>query len=243
MEELKKSSDIPKTLWEAPLACVIIGKEEEQVQEKEQKQGEIENEIDTGNSNNRHGNGNIVMYANVAALETVGLRPDQFEQLLAMKDMGSGEWKVPEKVTKFIDLPSSMNGNKGYESGYQKKIIKGGPASTETDLIDIRIENAQRWKLDKNALVDGKFVTETLGVVYVWDSWWEGGDTLCKPGGVRDVDVNLNISDMEDKVKAQGEIIRELKEVQGFGNKDPEVADAVKELLRLKALFEELVSN
>lgn len=252
MEELKKSSDIPKTLWDAPLACVIIGKEQER--EREQEQGENENENDTGNSN-RYGNGNIVMYANVAALETVGLRPDQFEQLLAMKDPGSGEWKVSEKVTKVIDLPCSMNGNKAYESGYQKKIIKGKTAlvststdaDTETDLAEInasiRIENAQRWKLEKSALVDGKFVTETLGVAYAWDSWWEGDDTLCRPGGVREVDVKLNISEMKEKIKAQGEIIRELKEVQGFENKDPEVADAVKELLRMKSLFEELVGN
>ena len=258
-EELRKSSDIPKTLWDAPVACVIVGKEQEQ------ERGENENENSTGGSN-RHGNGNgngsIIMYANVAALETVGLQPGQFEQLIAMKDPGSGEWKVSEKVTKVIDLPCSMNGDKAYESGYQKKIIKGGtpsvststPAETETDLVDIntsiRIENAQRWKIEKNALVDGKFVTESLGVAYAWNSWWEGDDTLCRPGGVREVDSKLKISEKQEKVnaqgekiKAQGEIIRELKEVQGFGNKDPEVADAVKELLRLKALLEELVSD
>jgi len=215
-EELGRSSDVPKTLWNAPLACVIVGEDHG------------EGEVST--------TGSMIQYANVAALETIGLQPDQFEQLLATKDPKSGEWEVSDNVKKFIDLPSSMKGDKSYESGYKKKMIKGGE-----DVVDISIENAQRWKLEKSALIDGKFVTETLGVAYTWNSWVEGDDTLCSPGGVREL--NIYISDIEEKIKVQGGVIRELKEVQGLGNKDPEVSDAVQELLRLKALLEEVSSK
>lgn len=216
-EEIGKSSDVPKTLWNAPVACVIVGEE-------------------TGAA----AAGPVIQYANIAALETVRLKQDQFEQLLATKDPESGEWKVSEKVDTFIDLPSVMKGDKAYEGGYKKKMIT---ANTDADAasVDITIEGAQRWKLEKSALIDGKFVTETIGVAYAWNSWVEGEDTLCRPGGVREV--NINIDDLEENVKAQGEVIRELKEVQGFGNKDPEVSDAVLELLRLKALLEEAVAS
>ena len=65
-EDLRASTDIPKTLWNAPVACVIIG------------------DADADG---------MIQYENVAALETVGLQPDQFDQLLATKDpeqVGSG---------------------------------------------------------------------------------------------------------------------------------------------------------
>jgi len=228
-EEIRKSSDVPKTLWNAPVACVIIGEES----------GDADGDGDAATT---AAAGPVIQYANIAALETVGLKPDQFEQLLATKDPESGEWKVSEKVDTFIDLPSVMKGDKAYESGYKKKMIKAN-ANTNTNAasVDVTIESAQRWKLEKSALIDGKFVTETIGVAYAWNSWVEGEDTLCRPGGVREV--NIDIGDIEEKIKAQGEVIRDLKEVQGFGNKDPEVSDAVQELLRLKALLEEVVAS
>jgi len=214
-EDLRASTDIPKTLWNAPVACVIIG--------------------DEGSSSvNTDG---MIWYANVAALETVGLQPDQFDQLLATKDPASGEWKLSESVQKSMDLPSSMKGDKTYESGYKKKIVRGGDAVTGagTSAVDISIENGQRWRLEKSSLIDGKFVTETIGVAYAWNSWLEGEDIICSPGGIRET--NINIDDIKEKIKSQSEIIRELKEVQGFANKNPEVVDAVQELLRLKALL------
>ena len=207
-EDLRASTDIPKTLWNAPVACVIVG------------------DADADG---------MIQYANIAALETVGLQPDQFDQLLATKDPASGEWKLSESVHKSMDLPSSMNGDKAYESGYKKKIIRGGGADTGAGAVDICIENGQRWRLEKSALIDGKFVTETIGVAYAWNSWLEGEDTICSPGGIRET--NINVDEIEEKIKSQGEIIRELKEVQGFTNKSPEVVDAVQELLRLKALL------
>jgi hypothetical protein len=211
-EDLKRSSDIAKTLWNAPIACVVVGKSD-------------------GDE------ANLIQYANTAALETVGLTADQFEQLLATKDPETGEWKNAESVKKKLDLPSVMKGDKAYEGGYKKKMIKG----SEDGQPDITIENAQRWRLEKSALIDGKFVTETLGVAYAWSNWLEGEDTLCSPGGIREV--NIDVGELEEKIKAQAALIRELKEVQGFGNKDPEVIDAVEELLDLKALLEEVTSN
>ena len=65
-KDLRASTDIPKILWNAPVACVIIG------------------DADADG---------MIQYANIAALETVGLQPDQFDQLLATKDpeqVGSG---------------------------------------------------------------------------------------------------------------------------------------------------------
>eukprot|EP00554_Chaetoceros_debilis_P005172 CAMPEP_0194085500 /NCGR_PEP_ID=MMETSP0149-20130528/17647_1 /TAXON_ID=122233 /ORGANISM="Chaetoceros debilis, Strain MM31A-1" /LENGTH=332 /DNA_ID=CAMNT_0038768393 /DNA_START=95 /DNA_END=1093 /DNA_ORIENTATION=- len=225
-EEIRKSSDVPKTLWNAPVACVIVGDES----------GDGGEDGDAAEATTA---GPVIQYANIAALESVGLKPDQFEQLLATKDPESGEWKVSGKVDKFIDLPSVMKGDKAYESGYKKKMVKAN--ADDAASVDITIESAQRWKLEKSALINGKFVTETLGVAYAWNSWVEGEDTLCRPGKVREV--NIDTGDIEDKIKAQGEVIRELKEVQGFGNKDPEVSDAVQELLRLKALLEEVVAS
>ena len=44
--------------------------------------------------------------------------------------------------------------------------------------------------------------------------------------------------EVQEKIDAQASVVRDLKE-DGKGNKDPEVMDAVAELLRLKALLEE----
>ena len=66
----------------------------------------------------------MIQYVSVAALVTVGLQLDQFDQFLATKDPASGEWKLSESgAQKSMDLPNSMNGDKTYESGYKKHII------------------------------------------------------------------------------------------------------------------------
>ena len=80
-------------------------------------------------------------------------------------------------------------------------------------------------------------MTETIGVTYAWNSWLEGEDKICSPpGGIRETNIHVDHG-IEEKIKSQGETIREHKEVQGFTNKSPEVVDAVQELLRLKALL------
>uniref|UniRef100_A0A6U3Q5K3 WHEP-TRS domain-containing protein n=2 Tax=Ditylum brightwellii TaxID=49249 RepID=A0A6U3Q5K3_9STRA len=215
-EELKGTPDLPKALWNAPVACVVVVNGAEKEQEG----------ISAANS--------IVQYANIAALETFGFQPDQFDQLISSKDPESGEWKTPQNdVAKGLNFPSSMNGDNIYQSDYKKKVLRADP--------DISIKNAHRWRLEKSSLIGGKFVTESIGVAYAWNSWLEGEDTLCRPGGFREV--KMDTAELEQKIKTQGEAIRELKEVQGFGNKDKQVVDAVQELLRMKALLEEVTSS
>lgn len=210
-DDLKGSSDIPKALWNAPLACVVI----------------------ESPSTDEEDDSLLVKYANVAALETVGLKPDQYEQLIASPGP-DGTLKRPERGPT-ICLPSDMKGEKKYESGYKKKIVRG-----EGEHPDITIENAHRWAIEKSALIEGKFVTETVGVAYAWNSWLEGDGTLCKPGGEREV--KIDVEDLEEKIKAQGNFIRTLKEEKGLGNKDLEVTEAVQKLLGMKALLEEVTS-
>jgi len=222
-EELQGSSDIPKSLWNAPVACVVVSS----IQKDDATDAEDENDVQDPNDN-----GLVIKYANVAALETVGLKPDQWERFIAMPDQ-TGILKVPENPV-VIDLPSDMKGDKKYVGGYTKKIIRGaGEGDDDTSIV-----NAHRWSIEKSSLLGGKFVTEVLGVAYAWDEWLIGEDVVCRPGGVREE--RLDPEDIEERVQTQAAAIRELKEVQGFGNKDPEVIDAVEELKRLKTLLEDI---
>jgi len=228
-EELRGSSDIPKALWSAPVAVVVVG------------------EPDNADGKNA---GMTCKYANVAALETVGLKPDQYERVIAPSGPGSEEAKVVEDAI-ILNLPTEMKGDKKYESGYKKKILRSSSPSAknnddeETDEEDtsdsskdtsITIMDAHRWSLEKSALIDGKFVTTTVGVAYAWESWAVGDETLCSAGGI--TKPLLKPSELEDAVAKQAAAIRELKEGRGLGNKDPEVVEAVSELLRLKDLLE-----
>lgn len=190
--ELIGVGDLPKALWNSKeVACVIVDKLEE---------GSM-----------------IVKYANIAALETVGLKADEYQCLMGGDD-------VEQTIT--LDLPTEMKGEKRYESGYNKKILRGDNDD------DLTIVDAHRWALEKSALVDGKFVSTTIGVCYAWSEWGKGEDTLCEIGG--NTKPWLKVEDLEENVAKQASLVRKLKEEEGLGNKDPRVADAVKELLRLK---------
>ena len=217
--ELLKSSDIPKTLWNAPIACAIVAPSEQD---------------------------DIIKYANVAALETINLKPVEFEKLFStgpppkqkVIDSEAGVVEIDKENTNTIgddkiklNLPSVMKGDKKLERNYEKKIMKRGE-SGQTD--DITIVDAFRWDLQKSNFVDGKFVTESLGVAYAWSEWMVGESLLCSLGGQQKEIEDL--SDLEERIQQQGDFIRDLKEKQGLTNKDPKVVDAVAELLRLKAL-------
>jgi hypothetical protein len=224
--EFESCADIPKTLWNAPtLACVIV-------------QPGVADETN-------------VLYANSAALETVGLKPTDFEQLFSTaappprKDEEYEEEEEADEVaaekptdlkttrttttTIQLNLPPVMKGDTKFERGYSKKMLK-------RDSEDITIVNAYRWDLEKSALVGGKFVTTSIGVAYAWSEWMVGETVLCRPGGIQEEVVD--VGDVENKIAQQGAIIRDLKENQGLGNKDPQVVAAVVELLRLKDLKE-----
>ena len=86
---------------------------------------------------------------------------------------------------------------------------------------------------ESDALPD--FTERIVGVAYAWHIWLEGEDTIYSPDEIRET--NIHVNNIEEKKKSRVEIIRELKEVQGFANKNPDVVDTVQELLRLKALL------
>ena len=104
----------------------------------------------------------------------------------------------------------------------------------------IALEDAQRWTLDKMAIVDGKLASSTVGVAYCFETWIHVADGFsCSPGGVRTPPA-LDAAEVEAAVTAQGALVRKLKEEDGLANGDPAVKAAVAELLRLKAVLEEL---
>ena len=74
------------------------------------------------------------------------------------------------------------------------------------------------------------------GVGYAWSEWLIGEHTLCSKGGVRKEIQTEDLGDLKERIARQGAFIRDLKENQGLGNKDPEVVEAVAELIRLKNL-------
>jgi hypothetical protein len=77
---------------------------------------------------------------------------------------------------------------------------------------------------------------ETIGVAYCFEEWVAESDGYtCRPGGERQPP-EMTPEELEAAVTAQATEVRRLKD-EGLGNKDPEVAAAVAELLRLKALL------
>mmetsp|Transcript_8452 Transcript_8452/g.14927 ORF Transcript_8452/g.14927 Transcript_8452/m.14927 type:complete len:351 (+) Transcript_8452:44-1096(+) len=228
-EEIKGAVDIPKALWNAPsIACVIVG---------------VSDEASPTNSNNKEedevvkknvatGGDMIVKYANIAALETMGLKPEEYKRLISPSTLASDE-DVQNKDLVSIDLPSVMKGEKRYEGGYKKKILRRQDEQGKD--ASISIVDAHRWALEKPGLVDGKLVTHEIGVAYAWERWTVGEGVICSPGG-KSVPL-LKTEDLENSITKQAMAIRTLKEEQGLGNKDPEVIDAVEELLRLKDML------
>ncbi|CAB9519953.1 expressed unknown protein [Seminavis robusta] len=205
--ELSGVTDPPKALWNAPVACVIAG-----LPDKES--------VPTDAAN--------LLYANLAALEMMGLQAEDFERFCpALAPMITKGEIDPAKVIT-IDLPNEMKGDKKYQKGYEKKIVR----KSDNHPNDITILNAHRWALEKSALVDGKFVATTLGVAYAWEEWLVGESTVCSKGGKQRVLVN--VSDLEAELEQQAAFIRQLKEEKGLGNKDPKVVQAVDKLLQLK---------
>jgi hypothetical protein len=211
-EELVEASDIPKALWNAPLACLIMAPADQSSAEEEAAVSDAATI-------------SVVKYANTAALETVGLAPEEFEQLFATgPPQQGGDASVETTIS--LQLPSVMKGAKKFERGYQKNMLK-------REAGDVTILDASRWDLEQSTIVNGKFVTQSLGVAYAWTEWMVGSETLCRPGGQRKTLLTKG-DDYEARIAQQGAFIRDLKENQGMGNKDPQVVAAVAELLRLK---------
>jgi len=226
-EEESSKGDFQKNIWSAPVALIIMASP---------------------------GEGGGVLYANTAALETVGLKPFEYERLFSVSsddknnnDDSSDENDPKNKEQTMlleIDLPNEIKGDKKYASGYRKKILRASRPSKEeeddtasvddtaTQTTDVTILDAHKWALESGIIEGGKFVTTSLGVAYAWNEWILNDDILCTPGGGREP--YLTNAQIEEAISNQADVIRELKEVQGLGNKDPKVMDEVQKLLRLK---------
>jgi hypothetical protein len=219
-DEIVGVADIPKAFWRAPVACVIV----KPIKSKDNEEEE----------------GVRVLYANVAALETVGLTADQWDQLILNPELKKIDESSSSSSTRLVlDLPTTME--KAYESGYQKKILRkvrsdNGQPSEQQHKHDIGLKDGQRWKLERSALFDGKFVTTELGIAYAWQEWILDDTTICGLGGKRRE--LITVDGLKQAIENQAAQVRSLKEDQGLTNNDPKVKNAVSELLRLKGLLE-----
>lgn len=176
--------------------------------------------------------GAVVSYANLAALEMHGLASDGYKTL----------FNSPTVL-------SVKMGDKKYESGYSKKLrIAHGLQRLEkndTDATTVTMLDADRWLLEKMAIVDGKIATQSLGVAYAWDTWELPDGMLAKPGGeiIEPEEPAANREETQASLDKVAAAIRKLKEEDGKTNQDPEVVELVSELKEFKALLAELDSQ
>lgn len=207
-------SNVPKALWNAPVACLVVAPAT-MMERRDGTEGAANNGDDDDEQL-------IVKYANSAALETLGLNATEYDKVFS-----TGPDPVALSSSGIqIKLPTSIKGDKKLERGYRKKISD-----------DVTIIEADRWSLETSMLLDGKLVTASMGVAYAWEEWMKGATMLCKPGGISErIADGQELGDLDERIAKQGEMVRDLKENKGLGNKDQAVMGAVSELLRLKAL-------
>jgi len=175
-----------------------------------------------------------VAYCNPAAAECFGLSSkDGYKSLID---------------TSPSPLPASLPEGKKYDSGYEKKVQQlpsaAAPQASATGegeqeaatVTKVTIRDAERWALDKVAIVEGKLASTALGTAYAWGQWEEEDGTTCKPGGER-IAPSIDPAEVQAALDAQASKIRAMKNEQGLTNADLEVQAAVAELQRLKALL------
>ena len=160
------------------------------------------------------GSGSVVTYANPAAVEAHGL------------NVGDGYKSLIEAPTPLV---ATLNSGK-YDSGYDKKL------ATAAGDAKFTVRDAERWALEKMAVIDGKLANEPIGLAIAWERWELEDGTTCLPGGER-IAPTMDPADVQAAIDAQAARVRSLKEEDGLTNEDAEVKDAVSELLRLKALL------
>jgi len=200
---LDGAENLPKALWKAPVAALVIMSEEgEEVAEEGAA-------------------GVVCRYANQAACEAFG-------------------FPAKDGYKSVIDQPTELAASSGadkYESGYSKKLTRSG-ATGEDAPSGFQLSDAQRWRLEKASVVEGKLVMQPVGYAYAWEEWIDEVDGyVCKPGGLR-AKPEISAEDLATMIEDQGAEVRRLKEEDGMTNSDPAVKAAVAELLRLKALQE-----
>mmetsp|Transcript_59543 Transcript_59543/g.119522 ORF Transcript_59543/g.119522 Transcript_59543/m.119522 type:complete len:319 (+) Transcript_59543:153-1109(+) len=215
---------LPKALWDAPVACIIVS-------EKETVSPEDENV------------GTKVLYANLAALESLGVTNGEADHSLV----------IGQDCSKLrLSLPGSMPaGGKKFESNYNKKLpkVKGtAPQDADSD-NSISVLAAERWALEEASFVDGSLRMTPVGVVYAYRSWTQTESGVkCMPGGITSVAADT-AQELIEAIEKQAFLVRNLKTTgvasglasdgggdgKGLPNSSPEVKVAVAELLRLKA--------
>lgn len=208
---LQDAADLPKVLWSLPVAFVIVGPSAEAKEASGDPPPEAPAEDEPGAAD----------APAAAAAKAVYL----YANLAAVEALGFGDWQ--SCIGAVAELPEEMA--EKYQSGYQKKVGK-----KKVMLLD-----AARWAIEKAAVEDGKLVTARVGLCYAWREWEDADGMICEPGGKRR-QPDPTLEEMGAALEAQGAEVRRLKEEEGLGNQDPQVKAAVAELLRLKALAEEL---
>ena len=161
----------------------------------------------------------VCAYANPAACETYGFPAKDGYKSLIDKPLD--------------ELAAQLADGSKFESGYSKKVAVRCAETGEP--ISVTLVDADRWSVEKMAIVDGKLGTEKLGVAYSWSSWELADGTICKPGGER-IELEIDPDEAQAAVDAQAALVRKLKEEDGLENGEPAVKEAVAELLRLKSL-------
>ena len=146
-----------------------------------------------------------------------------YANLAAIEALGFADWQTA--IGAPSELPEAMQDK--FESGYTKKV-----GQKKVTLLD-----ASRWTIEKAAVEGGKLVTTPVGLAYAWPEWEDAEGMICSPGGQRRAP-ELSPDELRAALEVQAAEVRRLKEDEGLGNKDPQVATAVAELLRLKAAIE-----
>lgn len=261
---LMNSPDVPKALWNAPTALVIVGEDpafsQEQIEDQDtsasdedaqQSKPEPKPNAQQSEPKMKTGKGKPVVTGKpVVAGKPVAVEKTPVEasppppppapsgpmvflyaNVAALEAFGIGE----QDSGKLIGTPSTLPGTMGdpskkFQSDYSKK-IKSEDGESWT-------MNAKRWIIEQMGMLNGLLVMNPIGIAYAWDTWILEDGTTCNAGGVR-TPRELSLEEVIKLLEDQAALVRQLKMPkeeggQGLANKSPEVAAAVKELLRLK---------
>lgn len=203
-------ADLPKALWAAPVALVIVGTE------------------DSGSTSEGPP---LVLYANRAGLEALGVaKPDSnFDAVINQR---------PEGLRLPSSLPEASK--QFESSYTKKFLARGGAAADATVKSAARWVVEKATVQGGALLMATCGVAYAFEEWFEGDVASASGYVICRPGGVREAPAPPPVSaaELEASVVAQAASVRALKEVGGLAKGAPELDAAVKELLRLKAALE-----
>ena len=211
---LSGSSDVPKAVWNAPIACMITGPAESASEEEPAPEG-------------------CCLYANVAALEAHGLGANAYDELIGSRtvlpeDMGgdvkfdsnygkklkpaAGDAFTIEGTRWLVEKMCVVDGKLGMER-------LGGEESGGIRAYDFCPSLSPKLRLPawhRNCARDALSTALTsphpaaCAVAYMWEDWRLDDGTTCAPGGARRAP-EMSEAELEAAVEAQGSAIRQLK--------------------------------